>query len=459
MSREEEYLGAILGSLNGEASTAPAPVWREEEFLCAVLRSARGEKPAIPAPAWRTEAYFAAIAQTLQDHQPVPCKDVNLFDYDGTLAASYTAEEFAALDALPKAPAHRGLIALGWNWTLADAKAYVAKYGKLIIGQEYATADGKTHVHIRLLPGRTSPYVGLAVDGTAVVDWGDGSTPDTITGSSLSTLVYTPQHAYPAPGKYEITIAVTGEAAIRGVDEGAAALLTKKASAVNSNVTYTSAIEAVELAENMGIGNRAFQACYGLSTVVLSGACTSIPEKAFAACSRLLFVSIPSGVTSIGVDAFRSDRMLLSVSIPKGVVTIGTDALAYNYGMYDVSVPEGVTAIPNELFYSSAGITSVVIPEGVVGIGSKAFGGGYVMTDLRIPSTVTAIAAQAFSNCCGLAEIHFYSATPPAVANSNAFENLPADCRIYVPAGKLSAYTSAANYPSSGTYTYVEEDA
>jgi hypothetical protein len=70
---------------------------------------------------------------------------------------------------------------------------------------------------------------------------------------------------------------------------------------------------------------------------------------------------------------------------------------------------------------------------------------------------VTSIAALAFSSCYGLGEIHLQSATPPTVANSNAWQSLPTDCIIYVPIGSLSAYTSATNYPSSSKYTYVEE--
>jgi hypothetical protein len=40
--------------------------------------------------------------------------------------------------------------------------------------------------------------------------------------------------------------------------------------------------------------------------------------------------------------------------------------------------------------------------------------------------------------------------------NSYAFNGIPSDCIIFVPAGSLSAYTSAQNYPSSSTYTYIE---
>jgi hypothetical protein len=61
-------------------------------------------------------------------------KNINFVDYDGTLLYSYTNQEFLALDALPENPAHEGLIAQGWNWNLADAKAYARKYPKMWIG-------------------------------------------------------------------------------------------------------------------------------------------------------------------------------------------------------------------------------------------------------------------------------------------------------------------------------------
>lgn len=55
-----------------------------------------------------------------------------------------------------------------------------------------------------------------------------------------------------------------------------------------------------------------------------------------------------------------------------------------------------------------------------------------------------------------LKEIHFLSATPPTI-NSSFESYIPTTCKIYVPTGSLSAYTSASNYPSSSKYTYIEE--
>lgn len=55
-----------------------------------------------------------------------------------------------------------------------------------------------------------------------------------------------------------------------------------------------------------------------------------------------------------------------------------------------------------------------------------------------------------------LEEIHFTSTTPPTAA-SGWYSNIPTTCKIYVPTGYLSTYTSASNYPDPATYTYIEE--
>jgi hypothetical protein len=68
---------------------------------------------------------------------------------------------------------------------------------------------------------------------------------------------------------------------------------------------------------------------------------------------------------------------------------------------------------------------------------------------------VTSIGNYAFHSNYGIGKIVFKNSTPPTVS-SNTFTNVPTDCKIYVPEGSLSAYTSANYYPSSSTYTYVE---
>ena len=151
---------------------------------------------------------YSEVTVNVQPLQEAESKDVNFYDYDGKILYSYTANEFAQLTEMPANPTHAGLISQGWNWTLADAKTQVTSVGACDIGQMYVTDDGKTRLYCHIEDALKSFYFGIAPNGTVVIDWGDESNTDTVTGTSNTTLVNT-QHTYSKGGDYIITISVT----------------------------------------------------------------------------------------------------------------------------------------------------------------------------------------------------------------------------------------------------------
>ena len=426
-------------------------------------------------------------------------KKVNFLDYDGTILYSYTASEFAALSSIPANPTHDGLTAQGWNWSLANAKTYVAKYGNLNIGQMYITDDDKTRIYIHLEEGRTSPVLGVCPNGTVDIDWGDGTTHDTLTGSDTSTAVYTSAHSYAAPGDYVIQLTVTGSMGF-----GSNGLLVYTSNPDDRNSVYRNAIRKVELGSGVtSIGGGAFRNCSNLSSITIPDGVTSIGEYAFSGCPILSSITIPDGVTSIGEYTFDSCSSLSSITIPDGVTSIGGGAFSYCsilssitipdgvtsigeytfdscyslssitipdsvtsigsgafsacYSLSSITIPNGVTSIGDEAFRGCYSLSSITIPNGVTSIGDAAFRGCFGISSIIIPDGVTSIGVGAFFGCYGIAHLYFLPTTPPSVSNSNAFSDIPTDCVIHVPVGSLSAYTSATNYPSSSTYTYVED--
>lgn len=382
-------------------------------------------------------------------------KDVNFYDYDGSIVASYSAADFANLAQLPANPAHTGLISQGWNWTLADAQTYVAAYGNLDVGQMYVTDDGKTRIYIRLEQGRLAPYCGLAVNGTATIDWGDGSEDSIVTGNSTSTLINT-QHIYSAPGDYVITIAINGSASLLGTSYGSQ-ILWKNSQVANENRCYQNSIQRVELGIGIDIGGYAFRACYSLTSITLPRGVTKINNYAFNSCHSLTSITLPSGVTSIFDHAFDNCSSLTIITLPSDVTSISNYAFNSCYSLASITLPSDVTRISNDAFDNCYSLTNITLPRGVTSIGSSAFYGCSSLTSITLPSGVTSISNNAFYYCASFGEIHFKPSTPPTVSAKNAFNGIPTDCIIYVPTGKLTAYTSASNYPSSSTYTYREE--
>ena len=238
----------------------------------------------------------------------IPHKAVNFYDYDGTIVQSYSAAEFSELTEMPENPTHTGLTAQGWNWSLIDAKAYVASYGKLNIGQMYITDDGATRLHIRLEDGRLSPVLGLCPDGTLTIDWGDGSPAETMTGTSTSTLVYLP-HTYSQAGEYTISITPTSGSTFEFKRRNAVSSLLCKSNSDNTNQrsAYLNAIINVNLGSGVtSIASSAFQNCYSLSSITIPNGVTSIGISAFQNCDSLSSITIPNTVTSIASSAFNN---------------------------------------------------------------------------------------------------------------------------------------------------------
>ena len=200
-------------------------------------------------------------------------KDVNFYDYDGTVVASYTASEFAELTSMPDNPMHDGLTAQGWNWTLSDAKTYVEEYGKLNIGQMYITSDGKTRLYITLPEGRTSPWLKLYLNTKSEIDidWGDESAHSTFT--STNGGYKNEQHVYAGAGDYTIAITVvSGSFVLQSSSTSLSTVLTNNNNSPSSpDKAYLSSIKRIEIGRGVtSIGSSAFQSCYSLSSITIN---------------------------------------------------------------------------------------------------------------------------------------------------------------------------------------------
>lgn len=387
--------------------------------------------------------------------EEAPLNDVNFIDYDGKILYSYSASEFAALESLPVNPTHSGLTAQGWNWTLAEAKAKVAACGKCDIGQMYTTSDGKSRIYCSFDEQFLSPYLGIAPNGTVVVDWGDNSATDTLTGTSLTTVKYA-NHTYAAPGNYCITLnATSGSFAFLGASQGSH--IVSAVAGITNRAYALMHVTDIEIGANASIGANAFANCRSLVSITLPSNITAIGTSAFAGLPLLGSLTIPYSVTSIGTSAFSFLAKARFVSFPPNIASYTPTSLSSSCDLLSFVSPNDASDFVLNMFQNSYNLRSLVLPPQSTQVRGNICRFCYQLRSITIPSGVTSIAAYAFDSCLSLHEIHFKPTTPPTVANSSAFTNIPPACKIYVPTGSLSAYTSATNYPSSSTYTYVEE--
>lgn len=317
--------------------------------------------------------------------------------------------------------------------------------------------DGKTHIWIEIdenTPANRLKFTlrwKQTVSRGVRVDWGDGSDPETYAGTGVANR----EHTYPRGGEYEITLEVLGgELQFEGTTSSSGyAIYGSKAS---SNAYNRSRIFQMIIGNGVTqIGVNTFQYCHKLQSITIPNGVITIASSAFNRCSKLKSIKIPEGVTRIDQYIFYNCYSLASVEIPESVESIGDYAFFGCSNLESVIMPQSVDSIGNNAFASCNNLATITLSDGLERIGNNSFSECNHITDLIIPSTVTEIGTYAFSYST-FGRIRFEPMTPPTV-NLNAFKGLPTDCVISVPVGTLAAYTSAANYPSSSTYTYIEE--
>lgn len=414
-------------------------------------------------------------------------KDVNFYDYDGTILYSYTVAEAQALTALPELPTQQGLICQGWNWTLEDIKAHNRAVD---VGAMYITDDGKTRLYITIAAeGRmTVPlYITQTVANGVTIDWGDGSAVQTLSGTGKVNTT----HTYASIGDYVIALDVangcnlslgdSSSNSVMGSNSGSGKTHCNKLRKAEVGSAVTSlgmrafgscaSLESITIPNGVtSVGGYAFNSCYSLKSIVIPDNVTSIEyytffncyslssiaipngipsitSNAFNGCSSLYNITIPNSVTSFAGKAFYACFSLSSITIPDGVTSIGTDAFYGCHSLSSITIPEGVTSIGNNAFYVCDSLTNITIPDGVTSIGSSAFYNCYALTNLTIPGSVTSIGSSAFYNCYGMAFYDFTSHTAvPTLSNKNAFNGIPSDCQIRVPAALYDQWIAASNW-------------
>ena len=370
--------------------------------------------------------------------------DATFYDYDGTVVASYSLEEVQALTSLPAGPSHDGLTFKGWNWSLEAIKSM---YRAVNVGAIYTTNDGKTRIYITLGEGRTSPLLGCCPNGTVIVDWGDGTTPDTLTGTSTSTIQYTPTHNYISPGNYVISLTVNGTCGFLGGSKinNECYLLKYSTTEDTRNRYYQNAITKIEFGDNVTtIGNYAFHHCLSLTDIVISDSVATIGQNAFYDCYSLTNIVIPDSVTTIGKSAFFRCYSLTNIIIPNDIPSIGFETFDNCYSLTNITIPNSVTTIGQSAFCYCYSLTNITIPNSVTTIGQDAFCDCYSLTNITIPNSVTTIGPYAFRNCYSLTNITIPNSV--TTIGQDAFESCYSFTNITIPNSVTTIGQSAFCY-------------
>lgn len=211
-------------------------------------------------------------------------------------------------------------------------------------------------------------------------------------------------------------------------------------------IDYTGDAEALTVPAELDghlvrqIGDRAFSACFSLTSVRLPKGLTAIGEDAFQRCESLASIALPEGLTAIGDNAFFSCG-LTSIALPDSLTSMGanpflgcssltaidispdhpvfaqTDGVLYEKasgtlvcypaGKADSSfaVPEGTLSIGDDAFAGCFSLTAVAMPEGLTSIGEGAFVGCFFLRTIALPDSLMTIGDSAFVGCFALSAV------------------------------------------------------
>lgn len=383
--------------------------------------------------------YAAGVKAGRTPEEP---KDVCFWDYDGTLLYNYTTEEAMALTELPPAPTPPKdfLEFQEWNWTLEQIKTYEPP---IDVGAVYGVTDEYSRFVIEVPTDALTTTMNINPWAAFSVDWGDG----TIVNYAAATSKTSYEHTYTEPGIYTVKVGRNGN---RIDFIGAAG-----ESFLGSGVEASKLLEAY-LATNATPAGYAFADTSNLKWVTLSagGRAGDHGVSAFNNASALLALIFPSGRNSTATSFAARTTGLKVFSAPPGLQNVAYTGLAYS-GLERICLV-ACNELPSSGYaFRDSRLKKVIVPDNFTAVTTLSFYNTRSLTEVVIGENVSTIGAQAFNSCSALARVYLKPATPPTLANVNAFASIPANCIFYVPKGSLEAYTTATNW-SSLTYDFRE---
>jgi hypothetical protein len=341
-------------------------------------------------------------------------KDINFYDYDGTLLFSYTIPEAQALTELPTPKGHSGLIFDGWNWDYEDV---IALDYPMDIGAMYRTDDGKTRLYINVITRAAMDvplYFSQSVDRGVVIDWGDGTSNETIEGTGYLSIT----HHYNDVGEYCISLdVVEGCLLTLGSNQANVSILGLVRS--SSPLTYATYLDKVELGYRVAFTGNTFK--YSLLTsIAIPKDCGFSSSSAFYGVSRLKALVLPRVEGGSGTNQFTNAYSIRYALLPK--ITNNSGGIANN----------------------CENLKHIRLADSIKVLSPNSLRGCYSISGVLIPSSLTALDAYAIYSMYSLRLLDFRRCKQIPINKGN--NDIPSDTIVVVPDELYDEWKIATNW-------------
>mgnify|MGYP004520245951 CR=1 FL=1 len=388
------------------------------------------------------------------DTTPPEESDINFWDYDGTLLYSWTLAELATKTELPPLPSHDGLICQGWNWTLQDIKDAGRE---LDIGALYITDDGKTRLYVDVDTETWDDFVlnyWQSTRNATTVDWGDGTTPDSINGDSWTEH----RHTYASSGSYVITMSAKEGTTMRLGGGGSGRFLIANG---ETDMGRCAMLTKVEIGERMTyITEKSFRGCVQLQSVSVPSGVLFNPYRTFEQATSIC--AVIASFTAAIIQTFYYCTNLRVIASTKGTTQENTYAIAntavrqVNFDMTAANQAQAlervhIKAVNGQVgnFFACHSLLEVTVPADATTFVAAAFRDDNALRRVTCLGDIASIPAQVFQRCYPLRFVDFTHCTAvPTLANVNAFDSTHAQLEIRVPASLADAWKAATNWSS-----------
>lgn len=371
-------------------------------------------------------------------------KDVNFFDYDGTLIASYTEAEAKALTTLPTPPEHSGLVFQGWNYTLEEV---VANAEMADIGALYTTDDGATRLEIEIASeSRKDMRICFfqSKQSGVVIDWGDGNSERSaaVDSSTFAT------HNYEAAGRYTIKLTVDDDCEVKlGQLNGGVMVLFN----ASTGYSYKAELLSVSIGNHItGLNNGAFNYSYGLSRISMPKSIASIGAVCFAF-SAIRYITIPAGIDTIDYDTFNECHALSNISLPVSVQNIGNNAFRTCTALQHFNM-KYITNLGSYAFAECNNLKEISLKEEITYIPNGILSECRSLVRVEFLGNVKMLYSYALRSCTSIKTVDFTHCTAVPTAQNEIFYRYPSDLEILVPAALADEWTQATNWTSFAKY-------